>query len=167
MCVCVCVCVCKKSFFDGPNREKRIKYFKMNRITQRFIFFKELFRSYIRARLSVSAVGRVYIILQRRRILVVTHVMCFRLFTQVQLVITLFTQLEHPALSKFNMQQQLWSISKTTCQFHILLFVRLVQHLTFRECDVYFNSKFLANSQFSCTNKIIIIIMSCRQHGYS
>ena len=52
----------------------------------------------------ISAVGYVYINSLCPRIQVVTNVTCFRLFTQVCPAITLFTQLEHPALSKVNMQ---------------------------------------------------------------
>ena len=55
-------------------------------------------------RLPVSDVGCVYIISQCPHIPVVTYVTCFWLFTQVCPTITLFTQLEHPALSKVNMQ---------------------------------------------------------------
>ena len=57
-------------------------------------------------RFPVSAVGLVYIISQRPRIPVISHVKCFRLFTQVHPAITLFTQLEHPALLKVNIQQK-------------------------------------------------------------
>ena len=51
-------------------------------------------------RLSVSSVCCVYVISQRLCVPVFLQVTCFRLFTQVHPAITLFTQLEHPALSK-------------------------------------------------------------------
>ena len=46
-----------------------------------------------------------YIILQRPRIPVVIHLKWLHLLTQVRPAITLFTQLEHPDLSRVNMQQ--------------------------------------------------------------
>ena len=68
----------------------------------------------ILARLPVSAVHRVYIISQRPRIPVVTHVTCFRLRTQVRLAITLFTQLKHPVLSMVNMQHKAYNIKHSS-----------------------------------------------------
>ena len=63
MCVCVCVCVCVRvceffSFFAvDPKREKSYN-FKMNRSTQRFVFFKELFCSYTRVCFQLVAFVR-------------------------------------------------------------------------------------------------------------
>ena len=56
------------------------------------------------ARLSISAVGHVYIFYQCSRILVVIHVTYFLFFTMVHPATTLLTQLEYPLLSRVNMQ---------------------------------------------------------------
>ena len=56
------------------------------------------------ARFPVSVVGHVYIISQHPCVPIVTHVRCFSLSTQVRSAITLFSNVEHPALSKTNMQ---------------------------------------------------------------
>ena len=41
-----------------------------------------------------------------------------------------------------------------TISYPVIL-VHHVHHLTFLECDLHFNSKFVANSQFITTNKMI------------
>ena len=93
--------------------------------------------------LLVSAVSCVWIFPLRPRILFVTYVMCFHLFTQERPAMTLFTQVEHPALSKASKYQE--DVFVVCCSKYFSDFVQCM-HLLDRSTSVrmWHEGKFLS-----------------------